>query len=118
MAADRGGWDMGANRWAGIVSVWAHMPPPIRKRVHAACVEALAPGGVMLLEAYTPKQLERPGKGGPPVPEMMMTPEGLRDELTGLDFERCEEVERDVAEGLYHNGPSTTVQLLAIKPSA
>ena len=50
------------------------------------------------------------------VQKQLMTPEGLRTELAGLRFERCEEVDRDVSEGLYHRGPSTTVQVLAFKP--
>ncbi|MEM1347792.1 MAG: class I SAM-dependent methyltransferase [Myxococcota bacterium] len=117
IAADLGEWELGEEQWAGIVSVWAHVPPPVRKRVHASCVRALLPSGVLILEAYTPRQLERPGRGGPPVAEAMMTPEGLRQELAGLTFERCEEVDRDVDEGRYHHGPSTTVQVLATKPT-
>ena len=114
--ADLADYDLGESRWAGIVSVWAHVPPEIRGPLHAACVKALKPGGAMVLEAYTPRQLERPGKGGPPVARLLMTPEGLREELEGLRFERCEEVDREIQEGQYHTGPSTTVQVLAFKP--
>lgn len=113
--ADLAHYDLGDAKWAAIVSVWAHVPPAIRLPLHAACVRALRPGGAMVLEAYTPRQLERPGVGGPPVAELLMTPESLRDELAGLRFERCEEVDRDVQEGRYHRGPSTTVQTLAFK---
>lgn len=113
--ADLADYDLGEAKWAAIVSVWAHVPPPIRVPLHAACVRALRPGGAMVLEAYTPRQLERPGVGGPPVAALLMTPDGLREELTGLRFERCEEVDRDVSEGRYHRGPSTTVQLLGFK---
>lgn len=115
--ADLATYDLGQAAWAGIISIWAHTPPAVRTRLHAACVAALRPGGVLILEAYTPRQLERPGKGGPPVAALLMTPEGLRAELAGLDFLRCEEVDRDVNEGRYHTGPSTTVQVLAVKPA-
>lgn len=115
--ADLNDFDPGESTWAAIISIWAHMPQEGRARLHRACVKALKPGGVMLLEAYTPRQLQRPGKGGPPVAHMMMTPETLREELAGLDFKRCEEVDRDVNEGQYHSGPSTTVQVIAIKPA-
>ena len=101
---------------AGIVAIWAHLPPDVRARVHAACVRALRPGGAFVLEAYTPRHLERPGEGGPPSVELLMTPEGLRTELAGLNFERCAEVDRNINEGLYHRGPSTTVQVLAFRP--
>lgn len=117
VVADLADYDLGEACWAGIVSIWAHVPPPVRTRLHAACVRALRPGGAMVLEAYTPRQLDRPGQGGPPSAALLMTPDGLRDELSGLRFERCEEVDRDIAEGRYHHGPSTTVQVLAFKPS-
>lgn len=116
VAADLADFDLGDARWAGIVSIWAHVPPVIRGPLHAACVRALRPGGALVLEAYTPEQLDRPGRGGPPVAELMMTPDALRAELAGLDFERCAAVERDVQEGRYHTGPSATVQVLAFKP--
>jgi len=114
--ADLADYDLGNERWAGVVAIWAHLPPALRARVHAACVRALRPGGALVLEAYTPRHLDRPGEGGPPSVDLLMTPEGLRTELAGLRFERCEEVDRDVSEGLYHRGPSTTVQVLAFKP--
>jgi len=116
IVANLADFDMGESQWAGIISVWAHMPRPLRAKVHAACVEALRPGGVFVLEAYTPRQLDQPGKGGPPVEEMLMRPEDLREELEGLTFERCDEVDRDVQEGRYHVGLSATVQVLARKP--
>lgn len=114
--ADLAVYEPGEARWAGIVSIWAHVPPAIRRPLHAACVRALEPGGVLVLEAYTPRHLDRPGKGGPPSAELLMDPDALREELAGLTFERCAEVERDVHEGKYHLGPSTTVQVLAFKP--
>lgn len=114
--ADLAEFDPGEARWAGIVSIWAHVPPQVRARLHAACVRALRPGGAFVLEAYTPRQLGRPGKGGPSAVELLMTPEGLREELSGLRIERCVEIERDISEGRFHQGPSTTVQVLAFKP--
>lgn len=117
IVADLAEHDLGDGAWAGIVSIWAHMPSAVRAPLHAAVVSALQPGGVFVLEAYTPRQLERPGRGGPPVADLLMTPEALRAELAGLELLRCEEVDRDVDEGEFHRGPSTTVQVLARKPS-
>ena len=101
-------------RYAGIVSVWAHIPPDARRTVHARCVEALAPGGVMVLEAYTPAQVGR-GTGGPPDPAMCMSADDLRQELEGLTFDTLVERERDIREGKYHNGVSAVVQVVARK---
>ena len=116
VVADLAEFDPGAGqKWAAIISIWAHLPQPVRVELHRACVDALAPGGVLILEAYTPKQLDSPGRGGPPSEALLMTPEALREELQGLEIVRCEEVERDVQEGKNHVGLSTTVQCFAIK---
>lgn len=100
--------------YAGIVSIWAHIPPEARRNVHARCVEALAPGGVMVLEAYTPSQVGR-GTGGPPDPSMCMSADDLRRELAGLTFDTLVEREREIHEGKYHNGVSSVVQMVAKK---
>ncbi len=92
------------------------MTSALRRDLQARCVRALRRGGVFILEAYTPRQLDRPGQGGPPVVDMLMTPESLREELVGLTIQRGEEVDREVDEGQSHEGPSTTVQVLATKP--
>ena len=107
--------DLGAQRWAAVVSIFAHMPPPLRRELHARVVTALRPGGMLLLEAYTPDQIGR-GTGGPAVAEMTMTLAGLREELAGLEFVHAEELEREVIEGVGHTGVGAVVQVLARKP--
>jgi len=101
--------------WDAIVAIWCHLPQSLRAQVHGACVSGLAPGGMFLLEAYTPRQLEF-GTGGPPVVEMLMTADALRTELAGLHPQILVETERDVHEGQGHHGHSAVVQVLARKP--
>ncbi|PRY25067.1 methyltransferase family protein [Aliiruegeria haliotis] len=101
--------------WDGIVKIFGHLPPALRREVHEGCVAGLKPGGRMVLEAYTRDQLQR-DTGGPPVAELMMDAESLRDELKGLDFEILQETVRDVQEGRHHDGPGAVVQMLAVQP--
>ena len=75
----------------------------------------LKPGGMIVLEAYTPAQLEF-RTGGPHTVELMMTLDALREELAGLEIVRGEELERVVREGEYHDGKGAVVQVLARKP--
>ncbi len=112
VVADLADYDLGTRRWDLIVSIFAHTPPPVRRRVHAAVALALRPGGRLVLEAYTPDQIGR-GTGGPPVPELTMTLDGLRDELTGLDIELGRELVRPVVEGPGHTGDGAVVQVIA-----
>ncbi len=100
-----------------VVAIWMHLPPPLRASVHQLAVKALRPGGHLILEAYTPRQLEL-GTGGPPVAELLIEPESLRQELAGLELLILQEKRRPIAEGTYHRGESAVVQLLGRKPAA
>lgn len=97
-----------------IVLIFCHLPPKLRKAVHSACVAALRPGGAIVLEAYTPAQLENK-TGGPKSVEMMMTANALRSEFAGLTFEILQETTREVHEGQFHTGTGAVVQMLARK---
>jgi SAM-dependent methyltransferase len=97
--------------WAGVVSIFCHLPAAIRVPLHRAVVRGLRPGGVLVLEAYTPAQVGR-GTGGPQNPDMTPSLAALRVELAGLDFAHAAELERVVLEGRYHTGVGAVVQLV------
>ncbi|HSQ63491.1 MAG TPA: class I SAM-dependent methyltransferase [Polyangiaceae bacterium] len=115
VVADLAGYDLGKERWDGIVSIWCHMPTEQRARLHRSVVAALKPGGVFLLEAYTPTQLEYK-TGGPATTELLMTLAAVREELAGLELVVGEEKLREVHEGSYHDGMSAVLQVIARKP--
>lgn len=115
VVADLADFTIAENSWDNIVSIFCHLPVALRKQVHGSVVRGLKSGGILLLEAYTPAQIAL-GTGGPAVEEMMMTLALLQDELQGLEFLHAEEKQREVAEGLYHNGTGAVVQLIARKP--
>jgi SAM-dependent methyltransferase len=100
--------------WEGIVSIFCHLPEHHRRRLHRQVVSGLRPGGVLLVEAYTTRQLDY-GTGGPPAREKLMTLDDLRDELRGLAFLHAVELEREVREGSMHTGLGHVVQVLARK---
>jgi SAM-dependent methyltransferase len=113
--ADLGNFTIEPGVWAGIVATFAHLPPAIRRQVHAQVVRGLRPGGLFVLEAYTPAQLAF-DSGGPKSPELLMTLAGLREELAGLELLVGREMERDVIEGDGHTGRGAVVQILAKRP--
>jgi len=104
-----------ADSWDVVVSIFAHVPPAIRKPLHQKIVQGLRSGGMLVLEAYTPEQLKL-ATGGPAVAEMTMTLAALRQELDGLDFRYAKELQRDVIEGKFHTGRGAVVQVVAVKP--
>jgi SAM-dependent methyltransferase len=115
VVADLAEWDLGEARWDGIVSIWAHLPVPIRQTLHPRIVRALRPGGVLLLEHYHPRQLGY-GTGGPPDATMMLTLDEL--EAAFADWIRLHtfEGERVVVEGSGHGGLSYVTQAILKKP--
>lgn len=114
--ADLARFEAGDARWDAIVSIFCHLPPTVRARVHGRLAHWLRPGGVFLLEAYTPGQLALK-TGGPPSAELMMTLAGLRGELEGLAIEHGVETVRMVVEGRLHHGDGAVVQVLARRPA-
>ena len=113
--ADLGDYDIAPQSWDAVVAIFCHLPPPVRKIVFSKAVQGLKPGGVFVLEAYTPKQLDF-GTGGPPTAELMMSLDALKTELGGLTFDIGRECECPVIEGTGHHGQAAVVQVVARKP--
>lgn len=112
LVADLDDFKILESHWDAIVSIWCHVPPKLRHKLHADIVKGLKSDGVLILESYHPRQLEFK-TGGPPVAELMMTRENLEIELKGLNFKVLHEIERDVQEGKGHSGMSAVTQCLA-----
>ena len=112
--ADLADYDIGENKWDGIVSIFCPLPSSLRKQLHKKVEAGLKRNGVFLLEAYTPDQLKH-GTGGGNSVDLMQSKDSLSMELAGLKFNHLIEVERDVIEGLYHTGIGAVVQAIASK---
>ncbi len=90
-------------------------PPPERERIIAGIRRTLRPGGVLILQGYTPKQLEY-GTGGPPSAANMYTSALLREWFGDWDILHLAEHESFISEGTHHHGMSALVDLVARKP--
>jgi len=107
-------FDLGVMKWDGIVSIFCHVPELIRKELHKQIPKGLKEAGVLLLEAYTPRQLPL-GTGGPPSEDLMMSAKLLSDELKDIKYSHLCELERDVTEGTYHSGLGAVVQAIGTR---
>jgi SAM-dependent methyltransferase len=99
-----------------VVLIFVHLAPPLRQAVHAAALAALAPGGVVILEAFTPAQLGRPS-GGPRFVEALQTAAELAKDFAALELRELAELETELDEGEGHRGPAAVVRLVAVKPA-
>ena len=98
-----------------IAAIWMHLEPELRATVLQRAVEALRPGGHLLIEAYSPKQLGF-SSGGPTRRELLIDAAQLQHELAALKPLILQEVEREITEGSAHQGPSAVVQFFGRKP--
>lgn len=89
--------------------------PQMRERLFANMVHTLKPGGLLILQGYTPKQLEYK-TGGPPHLANLYTEELLRTAFAALELVELRMYEDDLAEGHHHLGRSALVGLVARKP--
>ena len=115
LEADLEHFDPGPGPWSAIISIFCHIPSRLQARLYPRLAEVLAPGGVLILEAYTPRQLGF-STGGPREPDLLCSLEGLRPLLRGLILEVGREVDREVREGAHHQGLSAVVQVRARRP--
>jgi len=100
------------NRFGTVVSIFAHLPSSIRGRLYPLIERSLVVGGMLLLEAYSERQLER-STGGPRDIDMLMTIDKLQSEFPNLSKVLAREIEREVLEGTGHTGKAVVVQYIA-----
>jgi SAM-dependent methyltransferase len=101
----------------GVAAIFIQFADPaLRTRIFEGMVRCLKPGGVLVLQGYTLKQLEY-RTGGPPLASHMYTPELLREAFAGMEILALREYEADLAEGTGHRGHSALVGVVARKPA-
>ncbi len=102
--------------WDVVVSVFVHLPQPLRGALLRRAAAGLAPGGMYVMEAYAPDQIGR-GTGGPPDAALLAPLEELVEGLGGLELLHAAALEREVTEGRLHSGLASVVQILARRPA-
>jgi SAM-dependent methyltransferase len=114
ITADLADFIIAPDQWDGIISIFCHLIPPLRKKLYHAAVAGLKQGGIFILEAYTPRQLEY-NTGGPKTLDLLLTLNDAKQDLAGLEFLHAVEKERPVKEGLLHTGPAHVLQIVGLK---
>jgi len=115
--ADINEWDWDAARYDLVVAIFIQFAsPPERARIFAGMMRALAPGGLLVLQGYAPRQLQYK-TGGPGVAENLYTAELLRAQFAALDVLHLAEHDDEIREGKGHSGMSALVDLVARRPA-
>jgi len=112
--ADLTTYEPPSQAFGSVVSIFAHLPGRIRRRLYPLVERSLKPGGILLLEAYSKEQLPR-DTGGPKDPDMLMSCADLEREFPNCEPMLLRETEREVIEGKFHTGLACVVQFIARK---
>ena len=111
--ADVDGFDWPQATLDAVVAVFVQFADPVqRARLFTRMAQALKPGGLLLLQGYTPQQLVYK-TGGPPHLSHLYTEALLREEFAALDILQLECYEAVLDEGAGHSGRSALIGLVA-----
>lgn len=109
-------WDWVEEKYDVVVVIFVQFATPnMRSRLFANCIKTLKKGGLLILQGYTPKQLEYK-TGGPPIIEHLYTEEMLRNYFVSLDVLELKTYDAFISEGPRHTGMSGLIGMLARKP--
>jgi hypothetical protein len=111
--ADLTSWDQPVQADC-IALIYAHFKPESRKSIHQKLITKLKPGGKLILESFSKKQLQY-SSGGPKDIGMLYDRQTLLDDFTILEIELLEEKIIELSEGSFHNGPASVIRMIAKK---
>jgi 2-polyprenyl-3-methyl-5-hydroxy-6-metoxy-1,4-benzoquinol methylase len=113
--SDTDGFDWQENTYDAVIGIFIQFAEPqMRARIFKQVYKALKPGGILILQGYTLKQLEYK-TGGPSLKDHLYTEDIIRElakEFQILDL-RC--YEQELNEGARHAGISALLGLVARK---
>ena len=113
--ADLETWTWPAGEFDVVVAIFIQFcEPAMRARVFENMKRALKPGGLILMQGYSPKQLEYK-TGGPSQVEQLYTRELLEKAFADCTSVEIEEYDREMHEGAGHGGMSALIDLIARK---
>jgi len=108
-------WDYPQATFDVVVEIFAQFSPPAERTIKwRGMRRALKPGGLLIIQGYTPKQLQH-GTGGPKQLENLYTRAMLEREFGDFRDLKIVEEERDMREGASHAGLSAVIGLTAFK---
>lgn len=114
--ADLLNWDWGEARYDAVIAIFIQFATGAgRDAMFAGMQAATRPGGLIVLQGYTPRQLEYK-TGGPPSAENMYTIALLQDYFADWEILHLLEHDVEISEGAHHHGMSALIDMVAHKP--
>lgn len=114
--ADMHEWPYPEAAFDVVAEIFTQVSTPAQRAMKwAGLRRALKSGGLLILEGYTPKQLQY-GTGGPKQVDHLYTRAMLEEAFGDFLDLKIEEEEREMQEGAAHSGRSAVIHLTGRKP--
>jgi len=97
-----------------IVLIFAHMHPMKRKEYHQKLISFLKPGGTIIVEGFSKKQLQY-NSGGPRDLSLLFSKEELQNDFSLLSGFKISETEYVLNEGEFHQGKAAVIRVIGRK---
>ncbi len=117
VVADASLWDWPEAVFDVVAWVFVHLPPGDRAAVAAGVRRALKPGGLLVLECFSPAQ-EGQRSGGPRMPELLLTRGIVEAAFAGFHTHAMLEGAVLLDEGPKHQGLAEVVRAVLEKPAS
>ena len=123
VVADLTEYDFESEQYDLIVSIFCMLPPSQRHQLHSKCAAALKEGGSIIIQCFSPRQLElrtqhTPDKQwslGPSI-DCLVSWEELSEDFRDLEILHAKEKEANLSEGTFHRGRAVLTEFVARKP--
>lgn len=102
------------NYYDAAALIFLHLEEPLRSKVYRLVIEALKPGGRVILESFDHDQLKY-YSGGPKEIERLYSLEDIANDFIDLDFVKMSKEVIDLNEGRFHEGKGSVVRFVGIK---
>ncbi|PVY42249.1 class I SAM-dependent methyltransferase [Pontibacter virosus] len=112
--ADAGSFATEPESVDAVALIYAHLSSELRQSLHRKVQQWLKPGGIVILEAFHPKQLVYTS-GGPKDEAMLYTADMVKRDFAGMAIILLEEKAIELSEGAYHSGPGFVTRFVATK---
>ena len=111
--ADCDSWPWPTDTYDGVAAIFVQFADPtMRERLFANILRSLKVGGILVLQGYSPKQLEYK-TGGPSLLSHLYTEEMLRTAFAATDILELRAYDTDLTEGTRHRGRSALIGMVA-----
>lgn len=94
--------------------IFVHMEYELSKKVHELAIEALKPGGKIILQVFEKEQLGRTS-GGPKILDQLYNIDDIRRNFHPLFTEILRKEEVMLSEGEFHSGVGVVISFVGVK---